>query len=67
MWNEVWYRLKLNLDPYQNEEQNIQDLTWLDYCKCGKQFKDHNVQDLHDCELTSDENQRGLLTEGKKE
>lgn len=44
----------------------ITDITWNDYCKCGKQFKDHNVQDLHDCELTGDENQRGLRTEQEK-
>ncbi len=36
------------------------DVTWNDTCHCGKRFGDHNNQDLHDCELTGDENQRGL-------
>lgn len=40
--------------------------TWENKCvRCGKSFKDHNTQDLHDCELTGDENQRGLVDWGK--
>jgi len=26
--------------------------TWNDKCICGKLFKDHTGQDIHDCELT---------------
>lgn len=37
-------------------------LTWMHNCHCGKLFRDHHHQDLHDCELTGEENQRGLIT-----
>lgn len=36
------------------------EITWNDECHCGKLFKDHINNDLHDCELTGDENQKGL-------
>jgi len=39
---------------------SVKQVTWNDNCHCGKLFKDHDCQDLHDCELTGDENQRGL-------
>ena len=41
----------------------MREVTWLDKCHCGKLFKDHTSQDLHHCELTGDENQRGLSKE----
>ena len=38
----------------------MSEVTWNDKCHCDKLFKDHDTQDLHDCELTADEDQRGL-------
>lgn len=35
------------------------EATWNDNCHCGKLFKDHTGQDIHDCELTKDEECRG--------
>lgn len=41
----------------------LRDVTWNHRCKCGKRYRDHNVQDLHNCKLTQDENQEGLITD----
>ncbi len=42
--------------------KTMQEITWQDTCvRCGKLFKEHSSKDLHDCELTGDEDQRGLV------